>query len=117
MINGELKARQTTRMTYDDGSLKREVLSEELLDKNLVLDEEEVLSVLTLPFDCARLTKNPDGRYELTSANHAEKAVFELREAELALRPLRWTNTETVRFLWKKLEIEAVAMYHDFAWQ
>ena len=117
VMNGELKARQKSRVTYSDGQLATETLSQELLRKNLVLEEEDTLSVLTLPLDCQRLVRTADGRFELTSADETEKAIFELRDGEEALRPVSWSSNERVRFLWRKLQIEAMVTYRDFSWR
>ena len=76
-----------------------------------------MLSALTVPFDCTRLEQISNGDYELVSPDGAERVVFELGDGETTLRPVRWTNEETVRFLWKKLEIQAVATYRDLEWR
>jgi len=66
-INGEIKARQTASVSYTAGRLERKILAQELFDKSLVLDEEEKLSALSVPFDCTRLAQTSSGKYELVS--------------------------------------------------
>ncbi len=116
-LNGDLKAREVTRLTYRAGELKRETLEKELLDDNVVLEEGDEESALAVPFDCDRLERVGEGALELTNPAGTEKVVFAWNRASGALRPLRWTNNETERFLWKKFVIEAVAEYRDFRWE
>lgn len=118
MLNGELKAREVSRVTYSDGELAKEIIEHELLDDNLVLDEGEGEAALRLPFACERLNQLESGAYELSSLDGTEKAVFVWSKGKPGiLEPISWQATERKRFLWKKLVIEAEIEYRNFAWQ
>lgn len=116
-INGEPKLRELVRLTYHAGKLQRQTLSRELLDDSLVLEEGEEESALALPFACERLMARGEGRWELASADGTETVLFAGGIGQGSLRPLRWRSAERTRFLWKKLAIEAVADYREFAWR
>ena len=116
-VNGELKAREISRLTYSDGELEQEIIEKEVLDKKFVLESDEELSALAVPFSCDRVERLADDRYELISPDGKEWVVF-LRGAdgEGALQPVSWRNDDSVRFLWKKFLFEAVAEYREFEW-
>jgi len=114
-LNGELKVREVTRLTYSKGELTRATLEKEVFDESLVLEEGEVEAALELPFDCHRLERVEAGVFELSNADGTEKVIFVWDRGDNVLRPSLWINNETKRFLWKKFAIEAVAEYKDFA--
>ncbi len=102
-LNGELKVREVTRLTYSDGELTRETLEKEVLDESLVLEEGEAEAALELPFDCHRLERVEEGLFELSHADGTERVLFVWARGNSVLRPSHWINNETKRFLWKKL--------------
>ncbi len=116
-LNGELKMREVSRLTYSDGELTRETLEKEVFDESLVLEDGESEAALELPFDCHRLDLVEKGLVALSNSDETEKVVFVWDRENGVLRPSRWINNETKRFLWRKFVIEAVADYRDFAWE
>lgn len=108
-LNGELKLREITQLAYSDHLLSMDVIEREVLDSKLVLEEGEGEPILDLPLECDRI-EVADGEVKLDSVDGTETVVFAFDPEAVALRPLRWVNRESTRFLFKKLEIEATAI-------
>lgn len=116
-INGNLKKREVTLLTYSAGELETEVIEDEVHSKILVFDSEGEDFVLEIEFACERLEEVGDGRYELTSEDGLEVAEFELDDETDALRPVTWRLDTTARLLFKKLVMEGRTEYSGFEWK
>lgn len=115
-LNGELKVREVTRLTYENGKLTRKTIEKEVFDDGIVLEEGEDEAALVLPFECSRLKWVDERTVELSNSAGTEKVSFIWDGASGTLRPALWINNEVARFLWKKFKIESVAEYKVFEW-
>lgn len=113
-LNGELKMREVTRLTYADGKLTKVVLEKEVFDDSLVLEDGVGDAMLDIPFDCSRVELVDEATVRLRKPDGTENVVFAWNSANGTLRPRLWENNETERFFWKKFVISAVAEYKNF---
>ena len=114
-LNGELKMREVTHLTYADGKLTKVLLEKEVFDDSLVLEEGAGDAMLELPFDCSRVELVDEATVQLHNPDRTENVTFAWNSVEGTLQPSLWENNETERFLWRKFVISAVAEYKDFS--
>ena len=115
-VNGDLKNREVALLTYSAGRLETEVVEYEAFSKIWVHENEGKDFVLEMELACERLEALGEGRYELTSEDGLEVAVFELADEPGALRFVAWRSDDEARLLLKKFAISARAEYADFEW-
>ncbi len=115
-LNGDLVKLQVARLSYVDGELDTEVVEDEVLAKSVAFDGEGDM-VVAIPFACDRLRSVGSGRFELSSEDGTETALFELDLERRALVPVEWRLEARERFLFKKLHLDGRAEYSNFEWR
>jgi hypothetical protein len=116
-VDGELKASEVARIDYAGGKVTRTVASQEFAQGKKMEVDVQGDPAVKLEFACQRFESVADNHYRYRSEGGDEEILFELDLERRALKPLSWSATQTVKFLFLKKTLRLNGENYKFQWR